>query len=145
MKINKLLVLSLFYLYQIHTQEIFSGEKIVPDKSNEPREIVESAVQEAIFCLQQLQGRLMEAVVHRWAEILKGYFERLLGNNVNVQVDTQNKSELLKNLNTDTQIEPLSILFAAMQGMHDMHEHQIKELKNHIELLENRINKLETT
>ncbi|MBY0109643.1 MAG: hypothetical protein K2X90_00865 [Candidatus Babeliaceae bacterium] len=145
MRKKNLFVISLLHLCSIHTQELSQCKKIVLDKTIEPREIIETAVQEAIFCLQQLQGRLMEAVVHRWAEILKSYFERLLGNQINIQIDSENESVSLKNNNQYPHIDSLSILFAAMQGMHEMHENQIKELKNHIELLEYKIKKLETT
>ena len=85
-KIN-LLVLFYVCIFLVHGNEFFQYPKeIDPDKNIAPHEIIESAVEEAIICLQQLQGRLMEAVVHRWAETLKEYFEKLLSNRVDMQI-----------------------------------------------------------
>ena len=82
-------------------QEIEAGKKIAT------RDIVESAVEEAIMCLQQLQGRLMEAVVHRWAEILKDYFEKLLSNQVNIQMSIIDEGVIAKSPRPGTSLQPV--------------------------------------
>ena len=59
---------------------------MVACKYIDPGIIVESAVEEAIQCLQQLQERLLQDLVQQWAQGLLGYLHQLLKNKVTIQV-----------------------------------------------------------
>lgn len=66
------------------------------EHNNEHNKILESAVEEAIACLAQLQERLLQELIHQWAQGLQSYLEKLLNNQIDIKVSVvcpENKTE----------------------------------------------------
>jgi hypothetical protein len=64
-------------------KEIYDGDQ---SQSYSTPGIVNNAVQEAIWCLQQLQERLLHQLIQQWVEGLIGYLKNVKKSKITIQV-----------------------------------------------------------
>lgn len=85
----------IFFVITLYASEVSEIDKLISENyeivqpatqtfDEKKRAIAQDAVKEAIACLEQLQNRLLQDVVHLWIQGLQEYLQKLLIRDIDI-------------------------------------------------------------